>query len=1281
MQEGVCLPELVNKMMEKNLENILMKLKFKILKIIIPAGLLLFSGLPVEAQERRFPEGTVLKSASEIGYPPYSVVDDSGEADGFAVELLRATLKEMGLGVEFKIGYWKDVKESLEKGEVDFLPLVGRTREREENFDFTVPYLTMRGVILVRGETTGIVSLNDLKGKKLAVMKGDNAEEFVSRINLDADIIAEATYEEAVKKLSAGKVDAVIIQKLLALQLTDDLGLDNLKIAGEPLEEFPQHFCFAVKEGDAELLSVLNEGLSRVIAKDIYRRLYLKWIRPVEKRGETKLLVGGDSDFPPYEFLDKKGRPAGFNVDIIRAVAEQAGLDIRIILAPWAETKERLAEGKIDIIQGMLYSAEREKIYDFSQSHTVISQGIAYRKGGEKLKSLKKLEGKSILVQKGDIMHEQALKYGYGKNITVVANQEEALKMIDGGRYDCALGSYLTAVYLKKENNLQNIELAKIPISSEEYCFAVKEGDIRLAGLLSAALAEINETGRYREIYDKWFGVYEKNNLASFLRYGLYVIIPLLLVMLFSFIWSVVLKKKVRKKTSQLNHQNIKLSEAELNIAESVREKESLNIFLNNILESSLAVSIIVSDIDGTITYWNKGAQNIFGYSAKEMIGKKQIRLMYHAERDREIIEKAKDRVIKEKKPQTLRIAEKTKSGEKIYIELTISPIFDKDGHLTGFSGMGKDITKSIKYQHIRKKQRKFNKIKTEIWKLAALKSSDEKFFSDEKALIERVLNKIGPVLDVSRVSYIYTAEQDKKVVSVEWVADGVKSTRGEAVPRKLLDYALKTGKHLINEDILKDKIPAFLKPLFNSVVKKFKEEWDIDYLWLYPVYREKKLAAALSFDICFSNKVKPELDKSTELFINDVVHIISHDLEKRKMAKNSESLMNQLQHSQKMESIGTLAGGIAHDFNNILTSIIGDAELLLEEERIKGQDRKDIENIKKSSLRAADLVGQLLVFSRTTPAEKNNINIDAVVKDMLKMLGRLLGEDITIDARLAAEGVSVKADRTNIEQVITNLTVNSLYAMPDGGEIIIETKVENIKETEHTIYGDIFPGKYICLTVEDSGRGMDKKTVENIFEPFFTTKKTEGTGLGLSVVFGIIKDHDAVIKVWTEPGEGTRFSMYFPALEEEINKKPVKEKDHKADTGRGQKILIVEDEQQILKLAARILGKNNYKPVSASDKGKAVNIYKEQKGDFDLVFSDMILPDGTGLELIEELKKIKPPKNMLLTSGYLDKKGQTEEIVKNNIPFINKPYNVKDLLRKIAEIFNKKKDLRDRSR
>jgi len=501
-------------------------------------------------------QGPIL-SGCEYDYPPYCIVNPDGSATGFSVELLRAASKAMGRDVVFKTGTWSEVKQDLADGRIQVLPLAGRTPEREAIFDFTFPYLVMHGTIVVRDGTTDIRIPADLAGRRVAVLKGDNAEEYLIRAKLGADIIPLDSFETALRGLSEGKYDAVVIQKLLAMQLIQNIGIKNLKAVGPPLEEFRQSFCFATRKGDTELLALLNEGLSIVIADGTLRELYATWFSEIETLGQTsnRIVLGGDSDYPPYEYLDKNGQPAGFNVDLSRAIARHLGLDIEIHLGPWNEIRKGLGSGSIDAVQGMFYSAERDREYGFSPAHSVVNHVIAGRAGAPIPDYLQDLAGKSVIVMTGDVMDDLAAKMGFGPDLVRVASQEEALLLLASGKHEYALVAQIPALYTMSKHKLKNLRFSESPVLAAEYCYAVPNANGALLAQFSQGLAAVLASGEYRKIEKKWLAPYEigQGGFLAAARYAAIISLILFALLLLVLLWSWSLRKSVVQKTAQLS--------------------------------------------------------------------------------------------------------------------------------------------------------------------------------------------------------------------------------------------------------------------------------------------------------------------------------------------------------------------------------------------------------------------------------------------------------------------------------------------------------------------------------------------------------------------------------------------------------------------------------------------------------------------------------------------------------------------------------------------------------
>ena len=372
-----------------------------------------------------------------------------------------------------------------------------------------------------------------------------------------------------------------------------------------------------------------------------------------------------------------------------------------------------------------------------------------------------------------------------------------------------------------------------------------------------------------------------------------------------------------------------------------------------------------------------------------------------------------------------------------------------------------------------------------------------------------------------------------------------------------------------------------------------------------------------------------------------------------------------QLQQVQKLEAVGTLAGGVAHDFNNILTAIRGSLDISL---LMVGQNDpilKNLQQIEKAVTRASDLTRQLLFFSRRQLVEMAPLNLNQSVDNILRIIERLIGENIAIRVDLAADLQPVMADGGNIEQVIMNLMINARDAMPEGGAITIRTRNATVGHEYVRAHSYARPGKFVCFSLEDTGIGMDSQTAERIFEPFFTTKEQgKGTGLGLAVVYGIVKKHKGWIVADSRPGEGTVFTIFFPVSTEEPGREPDQGPQDSGDTrGRGEKILVIEDDPSVLSFAGTALKGNGYTVLTAASAMEARVVFHEHRNSLHLIFSDVVLPDKNGLDLADEFKSEKPDIRILMTSGYMDEKSLSRIIRDNNHCFLPKPYAMKDLL------------------
>jgi len=376
--------------------------------------------------------------------------------------------------------------------------------------------------------------------------------------------------------------------------------------------------------------------------------------------------------------------------------------------------------------------------------------------------------------------------------------------------------------------------------------------------------------------------------------------------------------------------------------------------------------------------------------------------------------------------------------------------------------------------------------------------------------------------------------------------------------------------------------------------------------------------------------------------------------------------LAEQFQQAQKMEAVGLLAGGVAHDFNNMLTVIQGYTELALNK---VGQDQQlhaDLEEINKAALRSSDITRQLLAFSRKQTISPVVLDINQAVENTLKMLRRLIGEDIDLAWLPEAGQCPVKMDPAQIDQILANLCVNARDAITDVGQVTIETGNVVLDETYCAHNAGFIAGEYVLLAVSDDGCGMDKDTLPQIFEPFFTSKGLGlGTGLGLATVYGIVKQNNGFINVYSEPGKGTTFKIYLPRFLDQVvdtlEKAPAE-----IPPGRGETVLVVEDEPAILTMCTIMLEKFGYRVLGAGTPGEALELAGEHAGEIDLLLSDVIMPGMNGRDLAEQLHSLYPGMKILFMSGYTSNMLAHRGVLDDGMNFIQKPFSAKNLAAKV---------------
>jgi two-component system cell cycle sensor histidine kinase/response regulator CckA len=397
-------------------------------------------------------------------------------------------------------------------------------------------------------------------------------------------------------------------------------------------------------------------------------------------------------------------------------------------------------------------------------------------------------------------------------------------------------------------------------------------------------------------------------------------------------------------------------------------------------------------------------------------------------------------------------------------------------------------------------------------------------------------------------------------------------------------------------------------------------------------------------------------------------------DITDRKRAEEERNgLQEQLQQAMKMEAVGRLAGGIAHDFNNLLTAIIGNVDLARMSLGAPDSVARCLDGIGTAAESAASLTRQLLAFSRRQIIEPKALDLNELVGNLQKMLTRLIGEDVAFQAVLGEKLGSVRVDPGQFEQVLVNLAVNARDAMPDGGTLVIETSNIDLDEGYCARHAQVHPGKFVLLSVSDTGHGMSDEVKKHVFEPFFTTKSMgRGTGLGLATIFGIVQQAGGAIEVYSEEGRGTAFKIYLPRIEEKAEKYVKKSPEGDPPTG-SETLLLVEDEEGVRIPAVKALERLGYRVLSAPTGKEAFACAETYRDRIDLLMTDVVMPGINGRELAERLRALHPEMRVLFTSGYTQNVIVHHGVVEENLNFIGKPYSLRALATKIREVLEPK--------
>ena len=647
---------------------------------------------------------------------------------------------------------------------------------------------------------------------------------------------------------------------------------------------------------------------------------------------------------------------------------------------------------------------------------------------------------------------------------------------------------------------------------------------------------------------------------------------------------------------------------------------QQANEYAQNIVNSSLDM-IIAVDNHHRIVEFNHAAEQTFGYTKKEVL-RKNVDMLYK--------DPAAGKALREK---ALRMENFVGEVENVRRDRTTFPALlsfafmrDSKGQVIGSVMVSRDISDRKKAEEELKRHRtRLEEIVLE--RTTALRESEERYrllFKYAPAGIFEVDLKNSKLIRVNDVMCRYTGYEESELLDLS--LDALMAPEGKTLWKGQAKSASTGNLHP--------------EPLALSIRGK----------------GDRRFHALATSRFQLTGGV---LDRAT---------VVIHDLTEIKKAEEEKNrLERQLHRAQKLEALGTLAAGIAHDFNNLLMGILGNTSLMLMELDQRHPHHEKLKNIEQAVKRGEALAQRALGLVRTEEHQSIATNLNELIESSSKMFARTKRE-IRIDRKYQESVWTVNADPNQIDQVLLNLFVNAWQAMPEGGALTIETRNVELDE-DFVLPYSVAPGKYVNVSVSDSGKGMTPEIVEKIFDPFFTTKEPgKGTGLGLAISYGIIQQHDGIIDVQSVPGKGTTFDIYLPASSP--RRQPVPEPDAQLPTGK-ETILLVDDEKMVLDVGQKMLEKLGYRVITAPAGREALKIYRTDGHRIDMVILDMIMPDLGGGETLDELRAIDPAVKVLLVSGYGEQEKTVEIAHRGCRGFLKKPFSPKALAWKVREVLD----------
>ena len=1021
-------------------------------------------------------------------------------------------------------------------------------------------------------------------------------------------------------------------------------------------------------------------------------------------------------DWPPHYQLDD-GEPAGFAVDVMETVADRTGLAVRYtVFRSFPDAIDALAAGRTEVIPDMGITTSRQAEFAFTRPFEAFRISVFTRRSDPGESHAEALNGQRVGVVRSNAAAEILGREHPSARLVVFDNVREMLFELLAAGVDAAVYPEEVFLALARSAGVEHrIRALPEPVTEVPRGMAVAPSDSVLRARLDAGVEALVGTEEFEEIYRRWFQPPE-----PFWTVWRVVLLSggLLLVVLAGMgAWRYVSVSRLGER--------LRRSRADQAEAEAARRKEEHRF--QTLVEAAYE-GIVVGDEDNRVVFANRRVCELIGVDEDELVGGTFLEYVAeeHHGRIREGIKRRREGV-----SGSYEIRLERPDGGEVWVLLSVAPILDDDGTFQGSVGTLADISE-LRHaeQELRASEAQFRQIAEGIddvfWVttpekgLEYLSPAYETIWGRpaETAYegIERRLESVHPedrdrvraaLQDPTRDEF----EEEYRIVrpdgEVRWIWDrafSVRDSAGEVVRR--VGVAEDITDRIAAEAQLKERerrFRAFVEnatdlistltvdgrmmyqsPPVTRLLGYEPEELRGDSVFKY-VHPDDRPEAESVWEELISEPGKTirlysfrfrHKDGSWRRFEATLTNLLDDPavgaiLSNARDVTERDELENRLRQSQKLEAVGQLAGGVAHDFNNLLTVIQANSEFLLEAHGSTNPLREHLREIRQATRQGADLTRQLLAFSRDQVLEPRPTDLNRVVTAMQRLLRRIIGEDITLIVNLDDGVVPIEVDPGQLEQVIMNLAVNARDAMPRGGTLEVRTTSTTLDEPDVERLDLDRPGTHTRLTVRDTGVGMDEATRKKVFDPFFTTKAQEsGTGLGLATVHGVVRQSGGAIEVKSETGVGTTFHLYFPTTDRPVEPADAESRSAVVEKLEGdEQVLVVEDDGGVRQVLERTLRRYGYGVEAVENVARARALLEGSRAGFDLVLTDLVLPDASGLELVDYVREAHPETRLIAMSGYSRHEILEERVLGRDITFLAKPFTPEEVAMTVRDV------------